>query len=108
MSSNIRLVYSICPFCGAGCGFYLVVRDDVVIGVERIFDHPVSVGVLCPKGAYAWKLIRHPDRLTTPLKRTERGFKPISWREAIRLIADRIKELRKDDPDSMYFLASTK
>ncbi len=108
MSSNIRLVYSICPFCGAGCGFYLVVRDGVVIGVERIFDHPVSVGVLCPKGAYAWKLIRHPDRLTTPLKRTERGFKPISWKEAIRLIADRIKELRRDDPDSMYFLASAK
>lgn len=108
MAGEIRLGYTVCPFCGAGCGFHLVVRDGRVIGAERIYDHPVSAGVLCPKGAYAWKIINHPDRLTAPLKRTERGFRPITWREAIREIAEAMRRIAKDDPDRAYFLASAK
>ncbi len=108
MAGEIRLGYTVCPFCGAGCGLHLVVRDGRVIGTERIYDHPVSAGVLCPKGAYAWKIINHPDRLTTPLKRTERGFRPITWREAIREIAEAMRRIAKDDPDRAYFLASAK
>ena len=108
MAGEVRLGYTVCPFCGAGCGLHLVVRDGRVIGAERIYDHPVSAGVLCPKGAYAWKIINHPDRLTTPLKRTERGFRPITWREAIREIAEAMRRIAKDDPDRAYFLASAK
>ncbi len=100
--------YTICPFCGAGCGLYLVVRNGMVVGAERIFDHPVSAGVLCPKGVYALKLIHHPDRLTQPLIRGERGFRPISWRQAIRMIAEKIREIRKDDPNRAYLLSSAK
>ncbi|WFO74606.1 formate dehydrogenase subunit alpha [Desulfurococcaceae archaeon MEX13E-LK6-19] len=108
MESKLRMVPTICPFCGAGCGLYLVVRDGVVVGAERIFEHPVSAGVLCPKGVYAWKIIGHPDRLKTPLMRTGRGFRPVSWKEAIRVIAERLKEIAKDDPMQVYFLASAK
>ncbi len=108
MSSQIKFTYSICPFCGAGCGLYLVIRDGNVVGVERIFDHPVSAGVLCPKGVYSWKIINHPDRLKTPLIRTARGFRSISWREAIRIIAERLKEVARDDPRQAYFFASAK
>ncbi|NPA98855.1 MAG: formate dehydrogenase subunit alpha [Crenarchaeota archaeon] len=108
MAGEIKLGYTVCPFCGAGCAFHLVVKDGVVIGAERIYDHPVSAGVLCPKGAYAWKIINHPDRLKTPLKRTERGFRPITWREALREIAEAMRRIAKDDPNRAYFLSSAK
>lgn len=100
--------YTICPFCGAGCGIYLIVKNGAVVGVERVRDHPVSAGVLCPKGVYSWKLIRHPERLTQPLLRRERGFRPISWKQAIKIIAEKIREVRKDDPNRAYLLSSAK
>ncbi len=106
---KVRLVQSVCPYCGAGCGFYLVVREGRILGVERIFDHPVSAGVLCPKGIYGWKIVDHPDRLRKPLIRTETGFKEIEWGEALRILAERFKEIKSSgDPDRAYFLSSAR
>jgi len=106
---KVKLVQGVCPFCGAGCGFYLVVRDGQVLGIERIFDHPVSAGVLCPKGIYSWKIVNHPDRLRKPLLRTESGFKEIEWGEAVRILVERFKEVKAaGDPNRMYFLSSAR
>ena len=106
---KVKLIQGVCPFCGAGCGFYLVVRDGQILGIERIFDHPVSAGVLCPKGIYSWKVVNHPDRLRKPLLRTESGFKEIEWGEAIRILTERFKEAKAaGDPNRMYFLSSAR
>ncbi len=107
-AERVRLVQSVCPYCGAGCGLYVVVRGSRVLGIERMFDHPVTAGVLCPKGIYSWRVINHPDRLRKPLLRTESGFKEIEWGEALRILADRFKEVKSSDPSRAYFLSSAR
>jgi anaerobic selenocysteine-containing dehydrogenase len=60
-------------------------------------------GYLCPKGHISLQQLYDPDRVKTPMKRTnprkgkgvDPRFVPISWDEALGTIADRMMELRK-------------
>ena len=59
-------------------------------------QHPVTAGFLCPKGALLPKWFHSKDRLKSPLIRTgERGsgeFREVSWKEAVKLVADKLRE----------------
>lgn len=88
----IKTVNTICPFCGVGCGMGLRVRDQQVIGVEPLIDHPVSQGRLCSKGWNTAFGIDPRDRITTPLIKEHGSFKKASWDEALSLIASRFKQ----------------
>ncbi len=89
-----EFVKTICPYCGAGCGLVLRVADGRVKAVLPDPGHPVSKGSLCIKGWSAHQFIHHPDRLTTPLRRTETGFAPVSWDEAAALFAEGLGGVR--------------
>ncbi|ABL77600.1 formate dehydrogenase subunit alpha [Thermofilum pendens] len=106
-----RKVKVICPYCGVGCGFYISVDDyGNPVGIEHMPEHPVNRGKLCPKGRSALDVLRAPDRLTKPLKRTESGeFKEISWSDAIREVAENLNNVRKEyGPQAVGFLASAR
>lgn len=109
-----RLVPVVCPFCGFGCRFYIKTYNGVPVGVE-FYTEPGSVneGKLCPKGVSAVEFLRHPDRLTKPLKRVgEKGegrFKEISWSEALKEIATTLNEIKKNyGADAVGFLSSAR
>ncbi|HIQ56225.1 MAG TPA: formate dehydrogenase subunit alpha, partial [Pyrodictium sp.] len=98
----------ICPYCGCGCGLYLVSEDGKYAGIKYWKDHPFNRGKLCPKGNDLSFLVSK-DRLKKPLKRTESGWKEISWREAIREISERLREYsKKYGGDVIGFLASAR
>jgi len=84
-------VRTICPYCGTGCGLILRVLDGAVVECLPDRDHPVSRGHLCVKGWYAHEFIHHPERLTTPLVREGDRFRPVSWKEAVSLAAERFR-----------------
>jgi nitrate reductase (cytochrome) len=50
----------------------------------------VNKGLLCVKGYHVGKVLYGADRLTQPLLRAGTGYVPISWDEAIDIIAERI------------------
>ncbi len=107
------LISTICPYCGAGCGFYVVVEDGRAVGLEYMTEHPVSQGSLCPKGNAALEILDHPDRLTHPLIKTNGRFQGATWDEALDLIAHRLSAIRDSaGPDAAAsltgFLASAK
>lgn len=98
----------ICPYCGCGCGLYLVSEDGKYAGIEYWRDHPFNRGKLCPKGNDLSFLVSK-DRLKRPLKRTESGWKEISWSEAIREISERLRGyVRTYGGDVIGFLASAR
>jgi len=108
-----KLVPVVCPYCGFGCRLYIRSFNGEPIGVE-FFREPgtANEGKLCPKGL-SFEFLRHPERLEKPLKRVgEKGrgeFREISWGEAVKEIAARLKEIRaKYGPDAVGFLASAK
>jgi formate dehydrogenase major subunit len=89
-----RIINTICPFCGVGCGINLKLgNNDQLIGVEPEINHPISRGKLCEKGWSTAFAISSSKRLTQPLKRINNEFYPISWSEALTTIGDELQDI---------------
>jgi predicted molibdopterin-dependent oxidoreductase YjgC len=102
-------VLTTCPYCGTGCGLYLQVLDNQVIGVLPAKNHAVSQGGLCIKGWNAHAFVHHPDRLKRPLIRKNGTLKEATWDEAYQLIANRFNEIKSESgPDSLGFFTSSR
>jgi len=110
--SGIEIRKTICSICNpiSHCGIDAYVKDGVVIKVEGSKENPHNEGTLCSKGAASRQYIYHKDRIRTPLLRKgERGsdhFEPISWEEAMDILAGRLLEIREESgPESVVFYA---
>ncbi len=84
---------TVCPFCGCGCGLYLHVIDDVVVGVSPSRAHPISQGRLCVKGWHAHEMVDNPQRLTHPLVRRGDELVEASWEEAVEVAANGLRKV---------------
>lgn len=101
----MKYVPTTCPYCGTGCSFYLVVRENRVLGIEPWHTPPINEGKLCQKGRYAHEFIHSKDRLTKPLIKRDGAFVEATWDEAYRLIIERFRSYR---PEEFGCLASAK
>ncbi|HEU65882.1 MAG TPA: FAD-dependent oxidoreductase [Chloroflexi bacterium] len=101
-----RVVTTICPYCGVGCQLKLEVKDERIIASKPDPDGAANHGQACVKGRFGIaEFVHHPERLTTPLIRTNRELKQASWDEALELVA---KKLRKYTPDEVGVIASAR
>jgi anaerobic selenocysteine-containing dehydrogenase len=89
---------STCSMCDAGCGIVVRTREHNANKIEGNPSHPVNRGALCARGQAGLQLLYNPDRIKAPLKRTgDRAsdqFEEISWDEAIKLLADKLREIK--------------
>jgi anaerobic selenocysteine-containing dehydrogenase len=87
-----------CAMCAAGCGILVRTREHKANKIEGNPLHPINRGALCARGQAGLQLLYNPDRIRGPVKRTgERGsasFEEISWDEAIKTLADRLREIK--------------
>ena len=88
---EIKHVPTICPYCGCGCGIYLVVKEGEIVGVEPWNEHPVNEGKNCLKGKNAFEFLYDEERLKKPLIKENGGFREVSWEMALGIIADKLK-----------------
>jgi len=83
-----------------GCGVLVEIENGRIKNIKGDPDCPANYGKLCPKGKAARERIYHPDRLTSPMKRSgARGggeWSPITWEEALDTIAERIKRYKNE------------
>jgi len=100
----LKIVDTVCPYCGVGCGVGLIVVDNRIVDVEPTKFHPVNEGKLCIKGRYCFEFVHNENRLKKPLIRKNDEFQEIAWNKAISIIAKMIKEYK----DEIGFLASAK
>jgi formate dehydrogenase alpha subunit len=110
-----RVVSTVCPYCGVGCGLNLHLQDDFIYKVTSDFDNIVNQGNLCVKGRYGYDMIYNKRRVTEPLlrktpqipgKRTQAfdhdEWRQVSWDEALDFTADRLVEIyERDGSDAM-------
>ena len=89
-----KRVKSVCPYCATGCSIYLDVMDNKVACVTTDELDPVGRGNLCVKGRFGFTFIHHPDRLKSPLIKSNGTFKETSWDEALSFIAKRFLEIK--------------
>lgn len=101
-----RVVPSVCEVCFWKCGIEAHAQGDRVTKIVGSPRHPLSNGKLCPRGVGGVGQVHDPDRLVTPMVRVgPRGhdeFKPVSWDEALTVIAAKLDTLRtKYGPESV-------
>ena len=105
-----RTVSTTCPYCGVGCQLDLNLSGEKIFKVTSPFDGVVNQGNLCVKGRFGYDFIYHPDRVTMPLVRRRpqepgsrtqafdmEDWRPVSWDEALDLVADRLVEIYRRD-----------
>lgn len=101
-----RMVKTHCCFCGMQCGIQLAVKDGKVIGFEPWEEFPFNEGRLCPKGVKRYMQTHHPDRLTDPLIRTEKGFRKATWDEALDLVVSKIRSIQEKHGRNAFSMMS--
>jgi formate dehydrogenase alpha subunit len=98
-----------CPYCGVGCQIELWVKDNKIVRSYGCEDGPDNKGALCVKGRFGLDFVNHPDRLTKPLIKKNGKFEEASWNEALDLVANKFKELKKKyGSDTLAGLSSAK
>src|ERR1700687_3741355 len=98
-----KILASACPHdCPSTCALEVEVLDEHTIGrVRGAEDNAYTAGVICAKVARYAERVHHPDRLTRPLLRKgAKGsgeFSPISWDDALDLVAERLLAIEQRD-----------
>ncbi|MBI5708535.1 MAG: formate dehydrogenase subunit alpha [Armatimonadetes bacterium] len=104
-----RWVRTTCPYCGVGCELEIGVKDDHVVVGRPVQDSPVNKGHLCVKGRYAHAFVHAEDRVHSPMIRRGSHWETVSWEEAYRFTADRLRGLiEKHGADSVGVLGSAR
>ena len=81
--------------CINSCGIEATVEDGKLVKVEGMKEHPISEGVLCPRGEALVEWVYSPDRLQYPMKKSDTGWKRISWDEALDTTAEKITKIKE-------------
>jgi anaerobic selenocysteine-containing dehydrogenase len=101
-----------CQGCTSWCSKQVLVIDGRAVKTRGNPNSKVNGKASCPKVHLALQQVYDPDRIKTPMKRTnpnkgrneDPGFVPISWDEALNTIADKIMELRNNNETHKYML----
>ena len=102
-----KWINSTCKMCLHSCSIRVHVTDDGVVNkVEGNPTNPSNESGICPKGNSAIMRLYDPQRVKTPLKRTnprkgpnhDPGWKAISWEEAMDIVCKELKKTLEDDP----------
>ncbi len=93
-----KVVGSICPYCGVGCGQQGHVKDGKIMDIEGDYGSPISRGCLCPKGASTMQLVTGTHRVRNVLYRPPHGtrWEEIPLDRAMDMVAERVKRTRDE------------
>ncbi len=105
MNHEFKIIHTICPYCGCGCGVDLIVKNNKVVGTHPFKRHPINEGKLCIKGSYCYEFIHNNERLRYPLIKKNGKFIKSNWNEALNIIASKLKEYSSDE---VGFLSSAR
>ena len=103
---------SVCGFCSTGCALKIHLNAaGEAINLSPDPDHPVNLGMACPKGWEALTPLAAPDRATTPMLRERRSadaaLAPISWERALGAFTENFKRIQHDHgPHALAFLST--
>ncbi|MEZ5077667.1 MAG: formate dehydrogenase subunit alpha [Solirubrobacterales bacterium] len=102
-------VTTTCGYCGVGCRLEVHADNGRISSIAPALDGPANQGHTCLKGRFAHGFTRSPDRLRTPLIRTDGELRPASWEEALDLIATELGRIKDEGgADAIAGLASSR
>src|SRR4030042_51406 len=99
-----RWIPTSCLNCPARCGITVKVAGEKAIQIKGNHSSLISEGQICPRGHIGLQVLYDPERILSPLKRSQpkkgKGiapqWKPVSWDQAIEEIVGKLRTLRDD------------
>lgn len=82
--------------CPWGCGIHVHIQDGAIDRISGNKNHPFSKGVVCPKGTAAAEVLTHPERITSPMRRTDGGWETISWDTAFEILVEQLTRVKEE------------
>lgn len=92
--TDIKTHYRTCNICEAMCGLEIKYRDAEILSIKPDKEDPFSRGHICPKAVALQDFYEDPDRLQTPVRRTDAGWEAISWEDALAEIGENIQRIQ--------------
>lgn len=86
--------YRNCNLCEAICGIEIAHEDGKILSIVGDKLDPFSRGHICPKALALKDIHEDPNRLKTPVKRTESGWREIGWEQAFDETASQILDIQ--------------
>lgn len=95
MPHGPEIQQTLCRMCDDRCGIDVHLEDGRIVDILGNEDHLWNHGRLCVKARAAVDMVYHPDRILTPLKRTDDGWQQIPLEQALDEIAARLAAIKK-------------
>lgn len=89
-----ELHYRACNLCEAICGIEIEHENGEILSIKGDKADPFSRGHICPKALALKDIYEDTNRLKFPVRKTENGWRQISWNEAFAEIAAKIKDVQ--------------
>lgn len=93
-TSPNRTHYIACNLCEAICGLEIRIEDNKIRSIKGDSNDPISKGHICPKAVALQDIHNDPDRLRTPVKKTDDGWQKISWKQAFDEVTRELKRIQ--------------
>ncbi len=90
---DLEQVETTCTYCAVGCRVAAQSSAGELVRYLGIDSEPVNQSWLCDRGRYGFEATTSPLRLRSPLVRREGQLAPVGWSEALRLVADRLRQV---------------
>jgi formate dehydrogenase major subunit len=103
---SLTEIKSVCVGCSVGCSVKIMVRNNRIVRIEGDWDGAVNRGLLCEHGRYD-PVTESRMRITTPHVRKDGKLEPVSWDEALGIVADKLRPLA-GDKNGVAAIASTR
>ncbi len=93
MPSQPQTVVTTCTRdCPSACGLLAHVKGGRVVKLTGNPAHPVNKGTVCRKVPAYLRRLQSPHRVLEPLRRQNGAWVPVSWKEALDEMAERLGE----------------
>ncbi|TMQ15882.1 MAG: hypothetical protein E6J90_13585 [Deltaproteobacteria bacterium] len=100
-----RWFASSCAQCPAACGIRVRVVEGRAVRIEGNRDNPLNRGGIGVRGLSGLQALYDPDRVPGPLLRRAGALVPVSWDEALGVLAAALRELRPRAPERLLVIS---
>jgi NADH dehydrogenase/NADH:ubiquinone oxidoreductase subunit G len=87
---------SVCLSCGNGCDISVSSKDGSIIKINSGADEGSVEKYICAIGRYGFDAITSDVRVTAPMKRVKGELQETTWKDALDIVAEKLKEAKKN------------
>jgi len=89
-------IKSVCLSCGNGCDIVISTKDGNVIKINAGAAEGSVEKYICTIGRFGFDSLTSDTRVTTPMKRVDSELKETTWKDALKIVAEKLKKSGKN------------